>query len=60
MAIQALLLCRMSRWQGMNAGLAVAGDAFTDLRNLAMAVISGDIGYLLIQARNDKDREYGK
>jgi len=44
----------------MNAGFAVTGDTLTDLRDLDVPVISGDIGYLSIQAWNDKDREYGK
>jgi len=38
----------------------MTGDALTDLGEFAMAVISGDIGYLSMQAWNDKDREYGK
>ena len=60
MAIQALLLCRMSRWQGVNAGFTVTGDTLTELGDLDVPVISGDIGYLPVQAWNDKDREYGK
>ena len=44
----------------MNAGFTMTGDALTDLGEFAMAVISGDIGYLSMQAWNDKDREYGK
>jgi len=60
MAIQTLFLCRMSRWQGVNAGLAVTGDALTELRDLDVPGISGNIRYLSIQVRNDKDRKYGK
>ena len=60
MAIEALIPRRMSWRQGVNSGFTVTGDALTDLGEFAMTVISGDIGYLSMQAWNDKDREYGK
>lgn len=60
MAIQALIPRRMSCRQGVNAGFTVTWDALTDLRDLDVPVISGDIWYLSVQAWDDKDREYGK